>query len=371
MRPVPSRSRSRLGATATIPAALEWLRMGEKGARYPTEALVEANPFVDEGTLSDARSYADFVWLAIRLVKDAGIEAKKASPSEAALIDEAVERAVTRILQNFSPGTERVRRLTQLEAARPIYPVSFNALQGLLTSDGAGAFFGTAYGAKAPASRALLQSLIAKLTALGNEVGFYAGGKQGAGPLVAYQARAMGTGEDMGAAVERWVAESKAREAAREAAQRSAAVPLSPTMPLIQLPTSTSGPSTALTMGPASASAGPGGGSAPPPAAPSWVMPALVATAAAGIALLVLPNLGSPNRGSRARNLDYGSIPSDAKEGRMIRGTLRNLETDARAMRQMLEDDDDLPQWVHSKVQTSADRVNSAHRYLRAKIQAK
>jgi hypothetical protein len=54
----------------------------------------------------------------------------------------------------------------------------------------------------------------------------------------------------------------------------------------------------------------------------------------------------------------------------MIRGTLRNLETDAHAMRQMLRDDDDLPQWVHAKVETSADRVSSAQRYLRAKIQA-
>ena len=76
------------------------------------------------------------------------------------------------------------------------------------------------------------------------------------------------------------------------------------------------------------------------------------------------------HRGSRARNLDYGSVPSDAHEGRMIRGTLRNLESDAHAMRQMLNDDDDLPQWVHAKVETSADRVSSAQRYLRAKIQA-
>lgn len=73
---------------------------------------------------------------------------------------------------------------------------------------------------------------------------------------------------------------------------------------------------------------------------------------------------------SRARNLDYGSVPSDAHEGRMIRGTLQNLESDAHAMRQMLNDDDDLPQWVHAKVETSADRVSSAQRYLRAKIQA-
>lgn len=122
-------------------------------------------------------------------------------------------------------------------------------------------------------------------------------------------------------------------------------------------------------------------GTEPPPSPagdrPAWLLPALIATAAAGVALIALP-IGAtaapvtPIRqtGSRARNLDYGSVTSDAREGRMVRGTLRNLESDARAMRQMLEDDDDLPQWVHSKVQTSADRVNSAHRYLRAKIQA-
>ena len=103
-------------------------------------------------------------------------------------------------------------------------------------------------------------------------------------------------------------------------------------------------------------------------AMPAWLVPAL-AVVGVGAALFLLPS-GNATRGSRARNLDYGSVPSDAQEGRMIRGTLRNLESDARAMRQMLNDDDDLPQWVHSKVETSADRVNSAQRYLRAKIQA-
>ena len=105
-----------------------------------------------------------------------------------------------------------------------------------------------------------------------------------------------------------------------------------------------------------------------PDAMPAWLVPAL-AVVGVGAALFLLPS-GNANRGSRARNLDYGSVPSDAQEGRMIRGTLRNLESDARAMRQMLNDDDDLPQWVHSKVEPSADRENSAQRSLRAKIQA-
>ena len=110
-------------------------------------------------------------------------------------------------------------------------------------------------------------------------------------------------------------------------------------------------------------------GAAAPGAMPTWLLPALAVAGAAGVALLLLPS-GSSNRGSRARNLDYGSTPSDAHEGRMIRGTLRNQESDAHAMRQMLQDDDDIPPWVHSKVETSADRVSSAQRYLRAKIQA-
>jgi len=77
----------------------------------------------------------------------------------------------------------------------------------------------------------------------------------------------------------------------------------------------------------------------------------------------------SSRRGSAGRNLDYGRTASDAQEGRMLRGTLRNVEADARAMHDLLEDDDDLPQWVHSKVETSADRINSSFRYLRSKIQ--
>jgi hypothetical protein len=77
----------------------------------------------------------------------------------------------------------------------------------------------------------------------------------------------------------------------------------------------------------------------------------------------------SGRRGSAGRNLDYGQTTSDAQEGRMLRGTLRNIEADARAMHDLLEDDDDLPQWVHSKVETSADRINSSFRYLRSKIQ--
>jgi hypothetical protein len=163
--------------------------------------------------------------------------------------------------------------------------------------------------------------------------------------------------------------------AAAAAPAATAPTAAAPSIPAYTMPAAAAAPATYTpTEGPAP------GTELPPPAAgdrPAWLLPALIATAAAGVALIALP-IGAtatpvtPIRqtGSRARNLDYGSVTSDAREGRMIRGTLRNLESDARAMRQMLEDDDDLPQWIHSKVQTSADRVNSAHRYLRAKIQA-
>ena len=375
MRPVPSRtlSRARFGDAPPLPAALTWLRRGETGARYPTDALMEDAadaPFVDPSIIAEARSYADFVWLAVRLVKDAGTEArKKATPSEATAIDAAVNSTVDRIARNFSPGTERVKRLTQLDG-RALYPVSFNALQGLFTSDGAGAFFNTSYGSKAPTSKALLQPLIDRLTALGNEAGFYAGGKQAAGPLIAYQGRPIGTGEDLTAVGDRWVAEAQQRMSARPAPQ-TVSQPATASTPALTMSLPTSNyPGGAVT-----AQAGPGGvsvsmqdGGGVTSEQPAWLMPALIGTAVAGVALLLLPD-GSGNRGSRARNFDYGRVASDAQEGRMLRSTLRNLETDARAMRQMLKDDDDLPQWVHAKVQTSADRVNSAHRYLRAKAQ--
>lgn len=171
-------------------------------------------------------------------------------------------------------------------------------------------------------------------------------------------------------------APAAAASAAPAAAAPASAPPAAaPSIPAYTMPAAAAAPATYT---PTEGSAP--GTELPPPAAgdrPAWLLPALIATAAAGVALIALP-IGAtaapvtPIRqtGSRARNLDYGSVTSDAREGRMVRGTLRNLESDARAMRQMLEDDDDLPQWVHSKVQTSADRVNSAHRYLRAKIQA-
>jgi hypothetical protein len=255
------------------------------------------------------------VWLAIRLLRDAGIEIKgSASSTDAAAANAMIEREVERVLRSFSPGSARVRTLSQLEDGRPLYPVSFAALTGLTTQDGVYPLFGSPYGAKAPQTKKLLQALNARITALGNEVGFYAGGSTAAGPLWNYRARAMGTGEDMGKAVERWVEESKQREAARAAARTAPASTSTSTS------TSTASTTPALTMsiptsnypsGTMTAQAGPGGASvsmqdgAATGGQPAWLMPALIGTAVAGVALLLLPD-GSGNRGSRARGFGYG-----------------------------------------------------------------
>lgn len=65
-----------------------------------------------------------------------------------------------------------------------------------------------------------------------------------------------------------------------------------------------------------------------------------------------------------ARNFDY---PRPV-EGRMAKGYLWQAEQDARALREQLRDDDDLPGWTLVKMGTAADRLHTVHRYLGYKI---
>jgi hypothetical protein len=362
MRPVPSRTR--IGVEA-IPATLtSWLT----GSSFP-ELRTTLDPILTNQPelIDQAASYADLIWIAVKILREGAAEANKspttpASPQMGQPIYDAAESAVLKLLRNFSPGTERVARMTRLNPAYPDRTVSYNALNGLTSGEGTGAFLGTAMGARAPKARALAERLKRRVDGLGQLLGLYTE-TGAAGTNVAYATAPFTPDETFASVSKQWV------EEARRAAQTRAATapPATPALTM-SLPTSNY-PSGTMT-----AQAGPSGAfvsmqdGAATGGQPAWLLPALVGTAVAGVALLLLPD-GSGNRGSRARNLDYGRVASDAQEGRMLRNTLRNLETDAHAMRQMLEDDDDLPQWVHAKVQTSADRVNAAHRYLRAKIQ--
>ena len=64
------------------------------------------------------------------------------------------------------------------------------------------------------------------------------------------------------------------------------------------------------------------------------------------------------------RDFDY----REPKEGGMMRSNLYNIAQDAMALCDMLQDDDNLPQWTQEKVATARDRLNSVREYLEAKI---
>jgi hypothetical protein len=64
------------------------------------------------------------------------------------------------------------------------------------------------------------------------------------------------------------------------------------------------------------------------------------------------------------RNFDY-PMPL---EGRMAKSYLWAIEKDARELRQLLRDDDDLPGWVQAKIVTAQDRISVVNRYMGHKI---
>ena len=68
------------------------------------------------------------------------------------------------------------------------------------------------------------------------------------------------------------------------------------------------------------------------------------------------------------RMLDYGHEKSDSDEGKMAKSALGRLSRLATDLDHMLYREDDLPQWVHYKISTSADRIQSVHNYLSDKI---
>ena len=68
------------------------------------------------------------------------------------------------------------------------------------------------------------------------------------------------------------------------------------------------------------------------------------------------------------RMLDYGHEKSDSREGKMAKSALGRVSRLAGELDSLLQDEDDLPQWVHYKISTSADRIQSVHNYLTNKI---
>ena len=78
----------------------------------------------------------------------------------------------------------------------------------------------------------------------------------------------------------------------------------------------------------------------------------------------------NPERDSddTGRNLSYGHTKSTDGEGRMTRKQLYYIATKAQALHDIIRDDDDLPEWVQSKIARIADKISSAYEYVEYKI---
>ena len=66
----------------------------------------------------------------------------------------------------------------------------------------------------------------------------------------------------------------------------------------------------------------------------------------------------------KGRNLDYGHM----YEGRMVRTELDNIERNAKQLHNILNDGDDLPEWVNKKIFLANSYLKSSKDYLHNKI---
>jgi len=64
------------------------------------------------------------------------------------------------------------------------------------------------------------------------------------------------------------------------------------------------------------------------------------------------------------RHFDYGPTKSNSCQGRMVKQSLSRIIKAATALEAALDDNDDLPQWVHYKVATAEDRLVMAAQYM-------
>ena len=68
------------------------------------------------------------------------------------------------------------------------------------------------------------------------------------------------------------------------------------------------------------------------------------------------------------RNFDYGSQPSDSKEGLMAKRSLLTMAKDLYNLYMTLKDTDDLPEWCHYKLATSRKDLSDITDYLTSKV---
>ena len=68
------------------------------------------------------------------------------------------------------------------------------------------------------------------------------------------------------------------------------------------------------------------------------------------------------------RHFDAGTTKPDSREGRAVKAQLARIIRAATILNEALDDNDDLPQWVHHKIATAADRLVLAADYMLLKI---
>jgi hypothetical protein len=73
------------------------------------------------------------------------------------------------------------------------------------------------------------------------------------------------------------------------------------------------------------------------------------------------------SRKHRGRNLDYHH-KCDSYEGRMIKSELYKMINTSKNLYKMLEDGDDLPEWVNKKIFNANMNMSSVYDYLSYKI---
>tara|TARA_E500000331_G_C16819940_1_gene524604 strand:+ start:145 stop:504 length:360 start_codon:yes stop_codon:yes gene_type:complete len=71
---------------------------------------------------------------------------------------------------------------------------------------------------------------------------------------------------------------------------------------------------------------------------------------------------------SHGRNLSYGPEKSTDSEGRSTKKQLYYISRKSQSLHDLLRDDDDLPEWVQSKITRAADKIQSVYQYLEYKI---
>ncbi len=88
------------------------------------------------------------------------------------------------------------------------------------------------------------------------------------------------------------------------------------------------------------------------------------------IKIRIVENCGCPDMAPSAPEKHSHNMPNAhvGEEGRMHRTTLAHLMADVRVLLDMIEDGDDLPEWLEAKITKAGDYMSSAARYISGNV---